>query len=99
VTVQKIYLFIAIILQMGHDQSETHWRIIGPQHKIFTEFYSNTMKRDRFFHILRFLHFNNLTTKIILTRQMKIVTDCGKWELYFRSWMMHKLNITVQLNI
>jgi hypothetical protein len=24
VTVQKIYLFIAIILQMGHDQSETH---------------------------------------------------------------------------
>jgi hypothetical protein len=27
--------------------------------KYFTAFYSNTMKRDRFFHILRFLHFSN----------------------------------------
>jgi hypothetical protein len=27
--------------------------------KHFTAFYSNTMKRERFFHILRFLHISN----------------------------------------
>jgi hypothetical protein len=41
---------------MGHAR-ERQWRIIDPKQKTFSHFHSNPMKRDRIFHILRFLHF------------------------------------------
>ena len=34
-------------------------KIIGPEELYFYPLYSNVMARDRFFHILRFLHFEN----------------------------------------
>jgi len=53
-----MYRFFAIIIQMGHDQRDClkdYWS----REEYFTPFYSNTMVRDRIFHILRFLHFEN----------------------------------------
>jgi len=49
--------FIALTLQMGRDLKDTlhdYWSRLRPLH---TPFYGETMTRDRFLHILRFLHF------------------------------------------
>jgi hypothetical protein len=59
VTVQEMYMFLAIIIQMGHGIRDTLKEYWSTLEQIYTPFYSNVMKRDRFFHILRFLHFCN----------------------------------------
>jgi hypothetical protein len=59
ITIEELYKFLAIIIQMGHDQRDTlkdYWARVEQYH---TPFFHNTMVRDRFFHILRFLHFEN----------------------------------------
>jgi len=43
--------------------------------------------------------YGSVTTKINLTRQMKMMTNYGKCELYLTSSLMHMLNITAQQNI
>jgi len=45
-----------------------------------------------FFYIL-------VAIKMNLARQMKILTDCGKWELCLTSSLIHMLNITVWPNV
>jgi hypothetical protein len=58
-TVQVMYIVLAIIIQMGHnfiDALRSYWLIA--EH-FFIPFYTNTMKCDRFLHILRFLHFSD----------------------------------------
>jgi hypothetical protein len=59
VTMQEMYSFLAIILQMGHDIKDTLKAYWSTSEQFSTPFYGKTMKRDRFFHILRFLHFSN----------------------------------------
>ena len=52
-------VFLAITVQMGHNQRDTledYWLTLG---QYFMAFYGNTMKWDRFHHILRFLHFSD----------------------------------------
>jgi len=44
---------------MGHDQRDCLKDYRSREEKYFTPFYSKTMVHDRFFHILRFLHFEN----------------------------------------
>jgi len=58
-TVQKTCLFLAIIVQMRHEQMGTLkvYRSILEQY--FTALYRNTMKQDRFYSIRRFLHFSD----------------------------------------
>jgi hypothetical protein len=59
VTLEEMYLFLALILKMGHDQHDTlkeHWSRDLMRH---APFYSRVMWRNRFFQILRFLHFAN----------------------------------------
>jgi hypothetical protein len=59
VTESEMFLFLAIIIQMGHDIWDSladHWSTIK---QFLTPFYSTTMKYDRFFHIIQFLHFSN----------------------------------------
>jgi hypothetical protein len=59
VTETEMFLFLALIIQMGHDIRDSladYWSTIE---QFFTPFYSTTIKRDRFFHIIRFLHFSN----------------------------------------
>ncbi|PNF42225.1 hypothetical protein B7P43_G05522, partial [Cryptotermes secundus] len=64
VTDSEIFLFLGIIIQMGHDirdRLKDYWSTVE---QFATPFYSNTMKHDHFLHILRFLHFagNNTET-------------------------------------
>jgi len=55
----ELYRFFAIIIQMGHDQRDYLKDYWSREEQYFTPFYSKTMVRDRFSHILRFLHFEN----------------------------------------
>src|SRR5215510_12576011 len=59
VTEAEMLVFLAITIQMGHcirDRLTDYWSRAENFHTLF---YSNSMKRDRFFHILRFLHFTD----------------------------------------
>ena len=60
VTEAEMLVFLAITIQMGHcsirDKLTYYWAMAKQFH---TSFYSSTMKRDRYFHILRFLHFTD----------------------------------------
>jgi hypothetical protein len=44
---------VFLIVQVGHNQTDS--TITGQTIKVFNGLYGNTMKRDRFFHILKFL--------------------------------------------
>ncbi|PNF36309.1 hypothetical protein B7P43_G00540 [Cryptotermes secundus] len=44
---------------MGHDQRDTLKDYWSRDEQYYTPFYNNTMVRNCFFHILRFLHFEN----------------------------------------
>ena len=44
---------------MGHDQRDCLKDYWSREEQYFTPFYSKTIFRDRFSHILRFLHFEN----------------------------------------
>ena len=76
VTMEELYRFFAIIIQMGHDQRDCLKDYWTREEQYFTLFYSKTMVRDRFFHILRFVHFKNMTT--LLTVMTHIMTGSGK---------------------
>jgi hypothetical protein len=59
ITESEMFLFLAIIIQMRHDIWDSladYWSTIE---QFLTPFRGTTMKRDRFFHIIRFLHFSN----------------------------------------
>jgi hypothetical protein len=56
---EELFLFFAIIIQMGHDQRDSLKDYWSREEQYYTPFYSNVMVRDHFFHILRFLHFEN----------------------------------------
>ncbi|PNF42631.1 hypothetical protein B7P43_G01270 [Cryptotermes secundus] len=63
VTESEMFLFLGIIIQMGHDirgRLKDYWSTLE---QFATPFYSKTMKRDRFLHILRFLHFADNNTE------------------------------------
>jgi hypothetical protein len=80
VTIPEMYLFIPTVLQMGHDQRDRlkdYWSILE---QFFMAFYGNTMKQDRFLHILRFLHFSG-------NRNEPVKTD----ENYDRLWKMRTI--------
>ena len=52
-------LNLALIIQMGHEvrySLNDYWTV---SKQFLTPFYSKTMTRDRFLHILRYLHFAN----------------------------------------
>jgi hypothetical protein len=56
----EIFLFLTITVQMGHDICDSladYWSMTEQFHTPF--FYSTTMKRDTFFHIIQLLNFSN----------------------------------------
>jgi len=58
-TEAEMLVFLAITIQMGHciwDKLTDYW---SRSYNYHTAFYGNAMKRDRFFHILHFLHFTD----------------------------------------
>lgn len=58
-TVQKMCLFLVIIVQVRHDQRDMLKDYLSTLEQYFVAFYGNTMKQDRFYHILRFLHMSD----------------------------------------
>ena len=53
-------VFLAVTIEMGHctrDKLTDYW---SRSYNFHTPFCSNAMKWDRFFHILRFLHFTDI---------------------------------------
>jgi len=57
ITLPDMTTFVASALQMGHALKDTlhnYWSRLRQLHSLF---YGNTMTRDRFLHILHFLHF------------------------------------------
>jgi hypothetical protein len=59
ITIEELYKFLATIIQMGHDQQDSLKNYWSRDEHYYTPVYHNTMVRDRFFHIMRFLHFEN----------------------------------------
>ena len=55
-------------------------------------FYGNTIKWDRFTHVLIFLHFSD-------NKNEPEKTNYVKWGLYLTSSVLHMLNTTAQLHI
>jgi hypothetical protein len=63
-TDSEMFLFLGIVIQMGHDirdRIKDYWSTAEQFH---TPFYSNMMQRDRFLHILHFLHFTDNNAEI-----------------------------------
>src|SRR5215510_4837132 len=59
VTEAEMFVFLALTIQMGHgvrDKLTDYWSTLDQVH---TPFYGTTMKRDRYLHILRYLHFTD----------------------------------------
>jgi hypothetical protein len=59
ITECEMFLFLAIIVQMGHDIRDSlkdYWTVTE---QFRTPFYSKTTTRDTFLHILRYLPFSN----------------------------------------
>src|SRR5215471_10394447 len=59
ITLPDMMTFIALALQMGHDPKDTLHDYWSRLRQLHSPFYGETMARDRFLHILRFLHFAN----------------------------------------
>jgi hypothetical protein len=74
--VQEVYLFLSVIVQMGCDQRD-RLKDYGFTLLVFViVFYRNSAKQDRFFYMLRVLHF--FTVELNMIRQMKIMTKKHK---------------------
>jgi hypothetical protein len=59
VTESEMFLFLAII-QIGHDIHDSLKDCWSTAEQLFSPLYDKTVGRDRFHHILRFLHFMQL---------------------------------------
>jgi len=57
VTEADMFVFLALTIQMGHgirNKMIDYWATVD---QLYTPFYSIMMKRERYLHILRYLHF------------------------------------------
>lgn len=59
ISIEEIQKFIALVIPMGHDLRDSFKDYWSKDEQYHTPFYQNTMPRDRFMHILRFLHFSD----------------------------------------
>jgi hypothetical protein len=59
VTQAEMLVFLAITIQMGHDLWDKLTDYWATSDQLYTPFYTNAMKPDRYLHILRFLHFTD----------------------------------------
>jgi len=59
VTEAKMFVFLALTIQMGHgvrDKLTDYWATVD---QLYTPFYGTIMKWDRYLHFLRYLHFTD----------------------------------------
>ena len=59
VTEAEMLVFLAVIINMGHCRRDELTKYWSRAYNYHTTFYGNCMKRDRFLHILRYLHFTD----------------------------------------
>jgi hypothetical protein len=59
ITEAEMFVFLAVTVQMGYCKRELLADYWSTAEHFYTPFYSDTMKRDRYWHILRFLHFTD----------------------------------------
>jgi hypothetical protein len=59
ITVEEMYKFFGLVIQMGHNPHHSLKDYWSRDELYCTPFYSNVMARERFFHILQALHFEN----------------------------------------
>ena len=59
ITEAEMIVFLAVTLQMGHSLRERLADYWSTADNFYTPFYRITMKQDRYWHILRFLHFTD----------------------------------------
>jgi hypothetical protein len=52
-------LFLAIIIQMGHDTCDHLRDYLLTTVQFFSPFYDKTIRHDRYLHNFRFLHFSS----------------------------------------
>ena len=55
----EMFVFVVLTIQMGHgirDKLRDYWATVD---QLYTLFYGTMMKRDRYLHILRYLHFTD----------------------------------------
>jgi hypothetical protein len=57
--VEEMFLFLALILKMGHNQHDTLNECWSREPMCHAPFYSRVLLHNTFHHILRFLHFEN----------------------------------------
>jgi hypothetical protein len=65
-----MYLFWFITVEIGHSQQDTlkdYWSTLEQS----MTFYENTIKLDRFFHMLRFMHFSDNKNKPDKTQKLR----------------------------
>ena len=76
VTLEELFQFFAIIIQMGHDQRECLKGYWSREEQYFTPFYSKTMVHDRFSIFQDFFTLKIMIT--LLTVMTHITTGSGK---------------------
>jgi len=55
----KLFLFLALTIQMGHGVRDNLRSCWSTMDQLYTHFYSTKMKRNRYPHILSYLHFTD----------------------------------------
>ena len=58
-TGSELFVFLALTIQMGHGIRNKLTDCWARVDQLYTHFYGTMMKRDRYFHILRYLHFTD----------------------------------------
>jgi hypothetical protein len=82
VTEAKIFVFLALTIQMGHgvrDKLTDYW---ATRDHLYTLFYGTMMKWDRYQP--SFVTYILLTTGMNLIGRTKILTDYGRYETCFK---------------
>jgi hypothetical protein len=69
-----MFLLLALILDMGHDQHDILKQYWSRKPMCHAPFYPSVMKRNRFLHILQFVHFEN---EMLPTGTKTVMTDFG----------------------
>jgi len=63
ITLPDMMIFVALALQMGHELKDTLHDYWSRLRQLHAPFYGETMARDRFFHILHFLQFADISQR------------------------------------
>jgi len=77
ITLSDMMTFIALALQMGHNLRDTLHDYWSRLRQLHTPFYGEIMSRDRFLHILRFLHFADNSLRL---------DQCEEYDLLWKLW-------------